>query len=157
MRRNESFVTDVGGVTVSLVNFYDDFYHECYLITVDVNHGDCPYERIIKETEEEAVNVFKCLCEKYRPKRDGNNKDGQVIKYLRELGFKAKPTIDSYSGIRRGIAVIFITKMGTERVKTFSPNEMIEKPEIIAEMIKDYLVTDHYADVEKGRERYGLK
>lgn len=160
MSRRELFnIEKVGKILVKLGTYYDDFYENgvCFRVEVDVNDAEFPIEVIEKEFENEAIEVFKDLCEKYRPKRDGNNKDGQVVKYLRELGFKAKPTIDSYSGIRRGIAVFYITKIGTERVKTFSPNELIGEPEMIAKWIKDHLVTHYYADIEKGREHYGLK
>lgn len=159
MRKSESFRTDVGVVTVILESSYDDFYNnvEYYLISVDVNYGDCLYERIVKETKEEAVNVFKCLCEKYRPKRDKLNKDGETIKYLRKMGFNAIQMRDVYSGIRKGILVYFVNVYGKEQVADYKPNNLIGTPEILAEAISDHLVRCRCADIEKGRERYGLK
>ena len=160
MSRRELFnIEKVGKILVKLGTYYDDFYENgvCFRVEVDVNDAEFPIEVIEKEFEDEAIEVFKDLCEKYRPKRDGNNKDGQVVKYLRELGFKAKPTIDSYSGIRKGIIVYFVNVCGKEQIDDYKPNNLLGTPERIAEAISDHLVKCRHADIEKGREHYGLK
>ena len=51
----------------------------------------------------EHMSCFGDLYEKYRIKRNRNNKDGQVVRLLREKGIKACVKQDERTGIRSGI------------------------------------------------------
>lgn len=118
-----------------------------------------PIEKSVYLDKYKATEVFRRYCEKYRLKRNPDDKNGRTIRYLRELGYKAESAIaDTEIGIRDSIRVFFVTKHGDKSYKCFKPNDIsLENPKEIAKAISDYLVSSYSADIKKGREYYGLK
>ena len=101
---------------------------------------EVPLEVIKYETDGEARRGYREICEKYRMKRNPDNKDGRVIQIMRKRGVDARVRVNSDSGMREGVTVRFRSSAYKSlQEKDYLTNDFNGTPEEIAQKLIDHL------------------
>lgn len=118
-------------------------YHRIKVYDHSCTHDrgvEVPLEVIKYETEEEALRGYREICEKYRMKRNPDNKDGRVVQIMRKRGIDARVRIDGDSRLREGITVYYRSSMyNSIQSKSFLASDIKGTPEDVAQSLIEHL------------------